>query len=365
MPEISVFCPDRDAAIFRHHFAQVANRGMQYWTLCHSTDVFLTLQGYKIACFRVPYPWNPVIESEIDQIYDHADSILILCSEVHPVTVDFMRRYDREKITYFACGRLNIPLIFSYVDHFPDWFITTVAVYKNGAASRLFDLTPWHSKPLMFDALLGRKKTHRDHAYDFIKSQELDSQCVMTYLNADNLQQSEKTDQNWIWEDTGLVDINRAKSNTWTVDFVNFYGKNVSLSQVMPIDIYNRTAYSLVCETDYSNDFVFVTEKTIKPMLARRLFVLLGNRYALAYLRDMGFQTFGHIIDESYDEIEAVHDRHQAALEQMRWLCGQDQQRILSQARAVIDHNFNLLYTRDWYHLFSVPFSRHFFPGTV
>lgn len=363
MPDISVFCPQRDAAVFRHHFGEISGRGWHYWTLCHDTDVFLTTTGTRIACFVVPYPYNTVIESEIDQIYDHADAVLVLCSEVHPVTVDFMRRFDREKITYFACGRLNSPMKASWVDHFPDWFITTVAVYKNGAASRLFDLNPWDAKPQMFDALLGRKKAHRDQARDFITSQGLAPQCVMTYLDADNMHDAADSDQTWVWEDPGLNDIADARSKSWTVELVEYYGKRVSLSQIMPIDIYNRTAYSLVCETDYSNDSVFVTEKTIKPMLARRLFVLLGNRYALAYLHDMGFRTFGHIIDESYDAMEPVQERHQAALEQMQWLCQQDQHHILSQAREVIDHNFNLLYTRDWYQLFSVPFGRHFFPG--
>ena len=38
-----------------------------------------------------------------------------------------------------------------------------------------------------------------------------------------------------------------------------------------------------------------------------------------ATLRDMGFKTFGDIIDESYDEIEAPIERHAAALDQLKW----------------------------------------------
>ena len=82
--------------------------------------------------------------------------------------------------------------------------------------------------------------------------------------------------------------------------------------------------------------------KTAKPILARRLFILLGNRHSLARLQDLGFKTFSGIIDESYDSIESHTERHGAALEQLLWLCKQDQTHILSQCRAIVDHNFNL-----------------------
>jgi hypothetical protein len=127
----------------------------------------------------------------------------------------------------------------------------------------------------------------------------------------------------------------------------------MSLSQVMPLNIYNQTAYSLVCETNCDNDCVFFTEKTVKPILARRLFVMVANRYSLAMLRDLGFQTFNTIIDESYDEIEHYPTRQYAALEQLKWLCKQPQEQILAQCRDIVDHNYNVMMGRDWYREFS------------
>jgi hypothetical protein len=339
--------------------------GVQLLTMCHDIDVFLTTRGLRIACFQLPYPWDSAIESEIDRLYDHVDHILILGAEVHERTVRFMRAYDREKITYFICGDLTQPLHTSYVNKFLDWVITTVSVYRNINPLALFDLSPWSVKPKMFDVLLGRKKPHRDFAYNYIKQHDLKSQCVLTYLNAENMKLATPGPDAWIWETTGLDEPSEIHNVTWTVERLPYYGKNISLSQIMPIQIYNQTAYSLVCETEFDNDFVFITEKTVKPLLARRLFVLLGNRYALRFLRDLGLQTFDSIIDESYDQIEAVQDRHQAAMEQMRWLCQQDQAQILNQARPIIEHNFNLLYTTDWYQQFQKPFARFFYPGTV
>lgn len=362
MQDISIYIPESESGVFRYHLSRIAGRGMQYWTICHSIDVFLTTRGKRIALFQIPYPWNTRIETEIDQLYDHVDAILILGAEVHGRTVDFMHRYDREKITYYICGKMDPRLKFSYAERFLDWIITTVGVYRDIAPSRLLDLQPWAVKPLMFDVLLGRKKPHRDHAYDFINQRGLADQCIMTYLNADNFQDSDRSANNWIWETEGLTDHSVLDQVSWTVDRIGYFGKNISVSQIMPVDIYNQTAYSLVCETEYENHYVFITEKTVKPLLARRLFITLGNRHTLAFLRELGFQTFHGIIDESYDEIEAVKDRHQAALEQMQWLCQQDQAQILSRIRPILQHNFNHVYTTDWYHLFAGPFSRHFFP---
>jgi hypothetical protein len=204
----------------------------------------------------------------------------------------------------------------------------------------------------MFDALLGRKKPHRDLTYDFLINTGLINDGIVTYVNDHQINFNES---NWIWEDTGLEEYENVE---WTVDFVRYYGYRMSLSQVIPINIYNQTAYSLVCETNFDNDYVFYTEKTVKPIIARRLFVMVSHQYALRGLRSLGFRTFDGIIDESYDTIEPTIDRHRAALEQLRWLCTQPQETILPQIQEIVDHNFNLMMGKNWYHDFKVPFGR-------
>jgi hypothetical protein len=83
---------------------------------------------------------------------------------------------------------------------------------------------------------------------------------------------------------------------------------------------------------------------------------MIANRYSLAALRELGFQTFGSIIDESYDEIEGIYNRQMAAMEQIKWLCQQDQSSILGRCRDIVDHNFNLMYGTDWYARFKEQF---------
>jgi hypothetical protein len=45
----------------------------------------------------------------------------------------------------------------------------------------------------------------------------------------------------------------------------------------------------------------FVTEKTYKPLAYYHPFVVAGSMGTLAHVHNQGFETFSHIIDESYD----------------------------------------------------------------
>jgi len=327
------------------------------WNYCHNLDIFLSLPGPRVACFQVPYPYDDTVEQQIDQIYDHVDRILILGTELHPRTVDFIHRYDRSKITWYICGVLNCMLKHSRIYTFLDWFISTIHFYKNIRPSTLYELTPYEPKPLMFDALLGRKKFHRDIAYQYLLDNNMMSQGVVTYLNDVEDRFNGHDPARWQWESKGLAGHEGVQ---WTVERVEYYGHRISLSQIIPIDIYNQTAYSVVCETNNSNDFVFFTEKIVKPIIARRLFILLGDRGALARLRDLGFQTFDGIINESYDNIEMTELRHRRAMQQLDWLCEQPQAEILEKIQPICDHNFNLMMSRDWYQQFSAMFAKTF-----
>jgi hypothetical protein len=66
---------------------------------------------------------------------------------------------------------------------------------------------------------------------------------------------------------------------------------------------YTTTNFSLVAETLpwTGQERVFVSEKTFKPIELSHPFIIYGNQGTLPYLHGLGFETFGHIIDESYD----------------------------------------------------------------
>ena len=312
----------------------------------------------RIICLHCPYPYNSDFEQLIDNLYDSYDRILVIMSELHHSTVDFMMRYDRENISYFTCGFLNFYLKNSPIHIYMDWFATTLHFYKVSDQNVLDVISPYSVKPYYFDALLGRNKTHRDRAWQYIQNHLVD-QGVTTYIDDHYLSIDKNDSQKWIWENKGLT-LPLNEIPRFTVAWVDYYGHPVRLSHIVPIEVYQQSAYSLVAETNCDNHYVFFTEKTVKPILGRRLFIMIGHYQAMAKLRQLGFKTFEGIIDESYDNIENDIERHHAALAQLDWLCNQDQTTILAKCQAITEHNFNHMWSTDWYQLFLNEYKNYF-----
>jgi len=343
---VGVFVPQETDALFSFHFDKCY--------IQHLITVYNDIKEYrasnhtrKIACFQMPYPVQESFGGTLQEISSFSDHTLVLMSELHDRTIAYIQQYDDPKISYFVCGNLNFNVGHSPIHKFYDWFTTTVHFYKHERPQLLDNsLHPYEVKPKYFDALLGRKKNHRDFAYARLDQDK----NIVTYLNDHECDFS--TNDKWRWESAGLV-VERPVE--WTVERVNYHGYRMSLSQIVPLEVYNETAYSLIAETNFSNHYSFYTEKTIKPILGKRLFIVLSGQYALKNLREMGFKTFHGIIDESYDEIEGYEDRFCAALMQLDQLCQQDQTKVLEQVRSICDHNYSHLMRTGWYNAYFMP----------
>ena len=343
---IGVFVSPETDALFHFHFDRCWLNDLV--TIYNTRESFVGGQhGRKIACYQMPYPMRDSFHDELMGLVDHCDHVLILMSELHDRTIEFVQHHDHQRISYFICGDLNFELAHSPVHKFYDWFTTTVHFYKNIRPQILANNTrPYAVKPRYFDALLGRKKPHRDIAFDTLDH----DQHVVTYLGSADCDFT--APDKWRWESDGLV---LERPVEWTVDRVNYHGHRMSLSQVAPLAVYNETAYSLVAETSYNNHYTFYTEKTVKPILARRLFVTLGGTHSLRNLRNIGFRTFGSVIDESYDDCTDLVQRCHLALEQVKYLCTLDQAEVLAKIKPICDHNYGHMMRTDWYNAYFMP----------
>jgi hypothetical protein len=119
---------------------------------------------------------------------------------------------------------------------------------------------------------------------------------------------------------------------------------------VIPFSVYNQTYYSIVAETNASNDFNFYTEKVVKPILGERLFIVIAGKDYLKNLRIHGFKTFEGIIDESYDSEPDPYKRWELALEQLRLLCDMNPYTVYEKANEIVKHNQQLMLTHPWYY---------------
>lgn len=72
---------------------------------------------------------------------------------------------------------------------------------------------------------------------------------------------------------------------------------------------YNQSRFSVVLESAVAAPRPFVTEKTFKPLAFQHPFLVVGCPGTLRYLRELGFETWDNIWDESYDNIDNWRQR--------------------------------------------------------
>lgn len=328
--------------VSRWHLDQCEIPGQRYDNI---DDFIISKHDRKFSVMDIPsFQDTTDFENQVNRLVSHCDRIILLSSEIHRDTVDLIQRLDHGKIINFICGELNFDQSYN---RWLDWFVTSTRFYKS---SQILDqLTPFSVKPKIFDILLGQPKPHRDIIFNFAKDH--DDRIVMTYFKDHLTPLSQYDEKHWIWENDGL-EVPDQDFN-FTVTAVRYHGHNMSLSQIVPIKIYNQTAYSIVCETNFDNHYSFYTEKIVKPILARRLFIVFSGQYYLRNLRSLGFLTFDGIIDESYDLEPDLVRRGRLITEQMQYLFDQDQTKILEQITPIVEHNRNLMINTDWYREFS------------
>jgi hypothetical protein len=83
---------------------------------------------------------------------------------------------------------------------------------------------------------------------------------------------------------------------------------------------YDDSWFTVATETEMRPTDTRITEKVLKPIFSFHPFFVLGSRGSLRMVRELGFETFGDMFDESYDEEPDVRRRFDAVLTQVvRW----------------------------------------------
>jgi hypothetical protein len=287
----------------------------------------------KTVFIHLPYPWTDSADNLIKQHSQTSLEFCIVVTELHGPNYHFFKKYDQANISYFINGQLSFPLNYSPVHSYMDWFTETKDHY-----SKYSFLSDYVYKSYRFDALLGRNKPHRQQVYDRLISNSA------IYLRYNKNQYTIDLD-NW---DPGVDHLEIHKDLKHSVEQVTYDDKIIRLSQIIPKKIYDMCHYSLITETHTVDGMVFLTEKTAKPLIAKRLFVLVGNQYSLKFLRSLGFKTFNTVIDESYDSIQATDLRIKMALDQVDYLCEQNPKDIHQQIQPILEYNHWLIMNTDW-----------------
>ena len=296
---------------------------------------------------RLKHTYNGwAFSNEIEQLKSHSDLLFAFDNELHPYHIDLVRQHQQPNVIWAVPGRFNDNMLADAknVIVWNQHFNSMVEPYvRTKARYALKHLNYKGVKSQYFDALLGTPRAHRDIVHELISIHKLHNKVINTYMT-DHLEQDEFLNK-YEWEpDIELTDFPVSR----VTDTVLYQGQHMALARILPVQVYNRSAYSIVAETGFSNLYSFFTEKTAKPIMARRLFVMFSGYKFLQNLHDLGFQTFGNVVDESYDLIYNNEVRWAAAFDQVIRLCNMDQAAVIEKILPALDHNYNLLMKTDW-----------------
>jgi hypothetical protein len=261
--------------------------------------------------------------------WETAKNVVLIDQEAWDVSTTI--EYD-SRIHLWDSTVSSHPRIHTYLFWF-DW-VNEVNNYQD-LYSKLIPVT--HKKSnIMFDALLGHSNPHRN----FIRNSINNYPTKKNFLLGGTSTAMDRSRNPDGWLLGGEYD-----TGSWVS-----YNRNQTahVSCFLPYAIYNQSWYSIVAETNRNHN-VFYTEKTAKPILAKRLFIMFSPlpNY-LKNLQSLGYKTFGSVIDESYDTINDNETRWHAAWQQVLKLMNMDPLDVYSKIEPIVEHNHRLFISTNW-----------------
>lgn len=219
-------------------------------------------------------------------------------------------------------------------------------------------------KPYKFLFLNGRARYHRKYLLEKFQQTGLLSQALWT-----NLDISELDPRQALWNPPGIMEpipikflpveyevaryrkqlesnsgsINRSSSRQENT-IGPLFNKNLVFGKewgeiYLQAEPYIDTYFSLVTETIFDYPYSFRTEKIWKPIAMGHPWIVAANQGYYRDLRNLGFQTFDPIIDESFDQIEDNQKRIDRIIDVVKDLCGQDLDHFVKECYTICKYN--------------------------
>ena len=111
-------------------------------------------------------------------------------------------------------------------------------------------------------------------------------------------------------------------------------------------EFYSKIALDIVTETVFNYPYPYISEKTLRPIACKRMFIIVGATNTLATLKTYGFKTWSDLIDESYDSIADPEERFLSVVKSVNNFCKlplADVKQFLLNNQDRLDHNFQVL----------------------
>ena len=124
-------------------------------------------------------------------------------------------------------------------------------------------------------------------------------------------------------------------------------GEIINQSYNLSRTYFSRVFCHIVTETLFMDDTLHLTEKTFRPLVLQRPFLMVGPPGSLELLRSYGFRTFDEFWNEGYDTISDPWQRLDAVLDIVKQITNMsldDLESMLGKMQHILKHNFDHFY---------------------
>jgi hypothetical protein len=231
-------------------------------------------------------------------------------------------------------GGGDMPPEWHYIRY--DKFLPEILDYaENIAASQSTDIIYQQTKkPYQFLFLNGRSRWHRHALIEKFQQLDLLSHSLWSNLDAGNGATQSLPVEYEVKKYQRYTDQNHESSYIKFDLFNNEWGE-IYLTPEPYIDTY----FSVVTETVFDIPYSFRTEKIWKPIVMGHPWVAVANRGFYRDMHNLGFRTYNHVIDESFDQIDNNQDRLERIAQVVNDMCRQDLAAFLAECYNVSKYN--------------------------
>lgn len=141
------------------------------------------------------------------------------------------------------------------------------------------------------------------------------------------------------------ADVFQSAGLPW--DFAGESGHPMHSYELTQITESTSSLAYVITETVFDGQRQHLTEKTFKPVALQMPFVMVSCAGSLGYLRNYGFQTFGDVWNESYDDIQDDDLRLQRVADLLLSFDAMtpvQRQDLYRQCLPIVQHNFQHFY---------------------
>ena len=249
----------------------------------------------------------------------------------------------------------DLPAEYPHLLH--EHFLIRVLAYDENIQemAKVNDIFSKHNKPYDFLFLNGRARPHRKYLWERFRLSGLLDRSLWTMLDGrgtgTRVLSLQHQGQELLSTNSPIrhlpphYEVSRYRGNTpasvdYPHQFIKFDVFNNEWGEIyLESAPYVDTYFSLVTETVLEYPCSFRTEKIAKVLAMGHPWICATNRGFYRDMRNLGFQTFGHVIDESFDLIDHDQTRMDRVFDVVTDLCSSDLPAFLAACESVCKYN--------------------------